>query len=77
MEERVARLESDVKHIQSDVSDIKAHLLRIDDKIDLLVKSVSELNVALVKSVSELKIWWLVTLLATVLGAVARALKWI
>jgi len=66
VEERLARLESDVKHIQSDVSEMKAHLLRVDAKID-----------AIIKSMSDLKVWWLVTLLATVLGAIGRGFKWI
>ena len=56
VEERLTRLESDVKHIQSDVSEMKAHLLRTDGKIDAVVKSVSELNVAFVQSTSQLKL---------------------
>ena len=38
VEERLAKLESDVNHVQSDISDIKAHLLRVDDKIDVIVQ---------------------------------------
>ncbi len=95
VEERLARLESDVQHIQSDISDIKGHLLRVDGKIDALAKSTSEAHAALVQSISEvklaisesrlalvkstsdLKIWWLATLMAAIVGSIARALKWI
>jgi len=34
MEERVARLEAKVDHIQSDVSELKVEVRRLDDKID-------------------------------------------
>ena len=34
MEERVARLEINVEHIQKDVSDMKVDIRRLGDKID-------------------------------------------
>ena len=34
MEERLARLESNVEHIQSDVSEMKVDIRRLNDKID-------------------------------------------
>lgn len=34
VEARVARLEQMIKHLQSDISEIKAHIRRLDEKID-------------------------------------------
>ena len=34
MEERIAKLEANVEHIQSDVSDIKIDIRRLNDKVD-------------------------------------------
>jgi hypothetical protein len=40
VEERIAVLEINVKHIQSDVSDIKVDVRRLNDKIDDLGKQL-------------------------------------
>src|SRR5258708_18477821 len=41
MEERVAKLEANVEHIRSDVSDIKTDVRRLNDKIDGVNKELS------------------------------------
>src|SRR5688572_8419577 len=41
VEERVARLEVSVDHIQSDVSEVKTHIQRLDNKIDEVDKRLS------------------------------------
>ena len=41
VEERVARLEANVEHIQSDVSDMKVDLRRLNDKVDGLEQKLS------------------------------------
>jgi predicted nucleic acid-binding Zn-ribbon protein len=41
MEERVAKLEANVEHIRSDVSDIKTDIRRLNDKIDGVNKDLS------------------------------------
>jgi uncharacterized protein YoxC len=41
MEERVAKLEANVEHIRSDVSDIKTDVRRLNDKIDGVNKDLS------------------------------------
>jgi archaellum component FlaC len=67
VEERVARLEANIEHIQSDVSDVKVDLRRLNDnlsgKIDAVdqrvsgVKdSVASLALVMEKSFAELKI---------------------
>jgi DNA anti-recombination protein RmuC len=54
VEERLARLESDVQHMQSDITDIKGHLLRVDGKIDALAQRTSESIAALIQSISQM-----------------------
>jgi phage shock protein A len=41
LEERVARLEANVEHIQKDVSDVKIDLRRLNDKIDSVDQKLS------------------------------------
>jgi uncharacterized protein YoxC len=41
MEERVAKLEANVEHIRSDVSDIKTDVRRLNDKIDGVNKDLA------------------------------------
>jgi predicted nucleic acid-binding Zn-ribbon protein len=41
VEDRLGRLEVDVKHIQSDISEMKADIRRLDGKIDAVDKSLS------------------------------------
>ncbi|MDB6102530.1 MAG: hypothetical protein JWO52_2529 [Gammaproteobacteria bacterium] len=41
LEERVARLEANVEHIQKDVSDIKIDVRRLGDKIDSVDQKLS------------------------------------
>jgi predicted nucleic acid-binding Zn-ribbon protein len=41
LEERVARLEANVEHIQKDVSDMKIDIRRLGDKIDSVDQKLS------------------------------------
>ena len=41
MEERVAKLEANIEHIRSDVSDIKTDVRRLNDKIDGVNRDLS------------------------------------
>ena len=69
MESRIAKLESDVGHIQSDISDIKVDARKTLDKIDEIKDSIS-----------SAKIWALllyIGLAALLLGTMARGFKWI
>jgi hypothetical protein len=83
VEERVARLDVNVEHIQSDVSEMKIDVRRLNDKIDGLKESVAALSLTMEKSFAELKIgrafdrvWWLL-MSGALLGLMARALHWI
>jgi predicted nucleic acid-binding Zn-ribbon protein len=79
VEERLARLESNGEHIQSDVSEIKGDIRRLDAKVDALKDSIAAkfdavnasiaaLAVSNEKSVSKLIIW-AVGLIATLVTA--------
>jgi hypothetical protein len=72
VEERMARLEVTVEHIQSDVTEIKANLSRLDSKIDAVKDSVE----ALKRGRLEDKLWALLAM-ATLLGVMARGFHWI
>jgi hypothetical protein len=45
IEERVARLESDVHHMRSDIAEMKVDIRRIDSKVDAVKDSVAALEV--------------------------------
>jgi predicted nucleic acid-binding Zn-ribbon protein len=73
VEERIARLESHVEHIQTDVTQMKADIRRLDH-------SLSELRLAMEKSFSRLTLWGLmlyVALAASLLGVMAKGFGWI
>ena len=83
LEERVARLEANVEHIQSDISDMKIDIRRLDDKIDGVKDAVTTLAINMEKSFAALhaarafdRVWWLL-MSAALLGVMARAFKWI
>lgn len=87
VEQRLERLEVHVEHIQSDVTEIKAKLgemdqrlsgqikevdLRLTGKIDHLIQAVSDLNVGRAFD----RVWFLL-MGAALLGILAKAFKWI
>ena len=49
VEERVARLESHVEHIQFDVTELKADVRRLDGKVDAVKDVVSELRLDMIQ----------------------------
>jgi uncharacterized protein YlxW (UPF0749 family) len=66
---RLAKLESDVDHIQEDVKDIKGDVRTLRDKVDDIKDSIS-----------SAKIWALllyIALAGALLLAMARGFKWI
>lgn len=83
VEERLARLESDVSHIASIVSEIKLEQRDMRRDIKELDHTVRALDVKFEKSFASLKfdlamnkVWWLLTC-AALLGVMARGFKWI
>ena len=66
---RLTRLESDLKHIQTDVSDIKVEVRRTNDKID-----------GLKDEMASMKVWAIglyVALAASLLFVMAKGFKWL
>jgi septal ring factor EnvC (AmiA/AmiB activator) len=84
VEDRVARLESHVEHIQTDITEIKTNVRRLEEKLDQrsdsLKDSISALHLSMEKSFFKLT-WWGFTLyfaLATsLLGVMAKSFGWI
>jgi uncharacterized protein YoxC len=83
MEEREAKLEANVEHIRSDVSDIKTDVRRLNDKIDGVNRDLSGKIDTVIQAIADLKIgraldrvWWLL-MSGALLGIMARAFKWI
>jgi phage shock protein A len=83
VEERVARLEANVEHIRSDVSDMKTDIRRLGDKIDNVDQKLSSKIDSVFQAIAELRIgraldrvWWLL-MSGALLGIMARAFKWI
>jgi hypothetical protein len=53
---RLARVESDIKHIQTDVADIKIELRRTGDRIDKLDSKVEAVNNSLTSKIDALAV---------------------
>ena len=84
MEARIARIESDVGHLRTEVSDIKADLRtrfdRVDTRIDRLESKLDTKIDALTQTVFRAQIWALllyIALAAGILGAMARGFGWL
>ena len=84
---RIARLEATVEHTQSDVTEIKSDIRRLDSKIDGRFESLRDSLIALERHVRdgfeslrvariEDRLWALLTM-ATLLGIMARVFEWI
>jgi hypothetical protein len=83
VEEGMARLEATVEHIQSDVTEIKANLSRLDSKIDAVRDSLGTKIDALRDTLETLKRGrledklWALLAMAALLGVMARGFQWI
>jgi uncharacterized protein YlxW (UPF0749 family) len=82
-QERIARLESHVEHIQSDVTDLKADVRKLNEKLDALKDTVCDLKTQMETRFAKLdasraldKVWWLLSM-ASLLAVMARGFKWI
>src|SRR5690348_2647408 len=88
--ERIARLESHVEHIQSDVTELKAGMHKLNEKLDALRDGFSDLKTQMEKMNGQIevrfaklnmsraldKVWWLLSM-ASLLAVMARGFKWI
>jgi uncharacterized protein YlxW (UPF0749 family) len=80
VEERIARLEVKVEHIQEDVSELKIDIRRLDAKFDSLKDLVTNLALSMERRFSNLTVWMIT--LNTALGVglltvIARSFHWI
>ena len=81
--ERIARLESHVEHIQSDVTDVKTDMRKLSDIVSDLKAQVEKRNGQIDVRFAKLnlsrvldKVWWLLSM-ASMLAVMARGFKWI
>jgi hypothetical protein len=71
-QERFARLESKVEHVQSDVTELKADLRAALAKFDAIKDGVSEMQA----SRGFDRVWWM-GMAGGLLAVMARGFKWI
>ena len=72
VEQRVARLEAHTEHIQSDVTEVKAGMRRLEGKIDA-VKDRMEQGFAALNEKIDRKIAWVIGLMVTLTLSVVAA----
>lgn len=87
MEARIARIESDVGHLRTDVADIKVDLRELRTKVDGVESlmhekfdSLRDDNAGLSDQIASAKIWALMLyfgLAAVMLGTLARGFGWL
>jgi hypothetical protein len=85
--DRIARLEANVEHIQSDVTDLKVELRRTNDRLDKMgtdfnakIDVVSKDLTGVRLSLASLKVWAIsmyTAQAAALLFVVAKGLKWL
>ena len=76
VEERSTSRDPTVAHIQSDVSEMKADIRRLDAKIDAVKDSLAAQAVSTEKSFSR-QVVWIVGVAAALLTAMARGFHWL
>ena len=81
--ERVAKLETNVEHIKSDVAELKTDVRRMNDKIDSVDQRLTSKIDSVLQAVADLKVgrafdrvWWFL-MSGALLGVMARAFKWL
>jgi len=77
VEERVARLEANVEHIRSDISDMKVDLRRLNDKIDGVDERLSAKIDALKDSVASLALTFEKSFAALKIGRALDRVWWL
>ncbi len=83
LEARITRLEATTDHIQSDVTEIKDNLKRLDAKIDALRDHVATFEGKMRDAFESIRVGramdkvWALLAMGTLLGVMARGFKWI
>ena len=80
MEGRIARLETHVEHILTDVSELRSDVRRLDSKIDGVKDLVTSLAMTLERAIRKLTIWGIglfISLGVGLLTVIARSFHWI
>ena len=80
VEERLARLESNVENIQTNVAEMRVDIRRLNDKFDTLKDSIATLTLSTERTISKLTPWAVtlhIGLAATLLIVVARSRYWL
>ncbi|HVO47956.1 MAG TPA: hypothetical protein VMT29_16650 [Steroidobacteraceae bacterium] len=76
VQERLARLESDVAHIRSDLCGLRAEVREPRGSFVQLQKDLADLRVELTQAITSTRIWGL-TLTGVVLSVMAHGFHWI
>jgi phage shock protein A len=71
-QERFARLESTVEHVQSDLAELKTDVRALSAKFDAIKDSLSEAQA----SRGLDKVWWM-SIAGGLLAVMARGFKWL
>ena len=71
-QERFARLESKVEHVQSDVTELKADVRALHAKFDAIKDALSETQASRAFD----RVWWM-SIAGGLLAVMARGFKWI
>ncbi|HJR71447.1 MAG TPA: hypothetical protein VKA43_15505 [Gammaproteobacteria bacterium] len=80
MEARIARLESDVGHIRSDLVDVKQDVRELRARVDKGFDEARDRLDAMNEKLASAKVWALILFIAqagAVYGTLARAMGWI
>ena len=87
MDPQIAVLETNIAHLQTDVSEIKENQRRLVDKVDALTGDMNRRFEVVNKDISGVrtatestKVWMLITMFGTLTGMltlIAHAFKWI
>ena len=76
VQERLARLESDVAHIHPDLCELRAEVGELRGSFIQLQKDLADLRVELTKAIASTRIWGL-TLTGVVLSVMSHGYRWI
>jgi predicted nuclease with TOPRIM domain len=80
VEERLARLESSVENIQTNVAEMRVDIRRLNDKFDTLKDAIATLTLSTERTISKLTLWAVtlyIGLAVMLLTVLARSLHWL